>query len=247
MADSGFCRSALSGFWIESSWQQRVRPSPSQPRLHAQLPPNSLPLPEFENLSKLRQHNTAIMNLPSHLKRAASNTMPALMNQDAHPTTATSTYNAAWPSSPPRRSSPAPDTTSPVYPGRPIRPMPKRRIRDRLSAEHAATIDYPPQPASSSPIFGYPYATAEAEMLASQGGGGHYARPRGLRAGSHEPCVDCGHEHGELSSDEEDEDDGEHRHPAMQFSPDSLQMTRRDGDYYGTLPSERQSRTRKRC
>lgn len=48
--------------------------------------------------------------------------------------------------------------------------------------------------------------------------------------------MDCGHEHSELDSEEEEEedDDGDHhRHPAMQFSPDSLQMTRRDGEYYG--------------
>lgn len=130
----------------------------------------------------------------------------------------------AWPTSPPLRPSPVPDTTSPVYPGRPIRPLPKRRIRDRLSAEHAATIDYPPNPPSSSPIFGYPYVQGDGEV-----------QRRGLRAGSHEqaPCADCGHEHSELESEEEDEDEDDDRHPTMQFSPDSLQITRRDGDYYG--------------
>ena len=123
-------------------------------------------------------------------------------------TTATSSYNAtpsAWPSSPPnRRSSPAPDTTSPVYPGRPIRPMPKRRIRDRLSAEHAATIDYPPPPASETPIFGYPY-TEERTVIpyGRETPMGRDRLTRALRAGSHElvgrersePCADCGHEH----------------------------------------------------
>jgi hypothetical protein len=111
--------------------------------------------------------------------------------------------------------------------------MPKRRIRDRLSAEHAATIDFPPQPTSSSPIFGgYPYGAQESDGPTR----------RGLRAGSHEhvPCVDCGHEHSELESEEEilDVDGGsefgdEGRGPAMQFEPGSLQMTRRDGEYYG--------------
>ncbi|KIW04609.1 uncharacterized protein PV09_04357 [Verruconis gallopava] len=136
-----------------------------------------------------------------------------------------------WPASPPLRPSPTPDTTSPVYPGRPIRPMPKRRLRDRLSAEHAASIDFPPEPQSSSPIFQYPYVQEGSDATQVQ------VQRRGLRAGSQEQvhCVDCGHEHSEVDSDA-DEDD-EERLPTMQFSPDSLQITRRDGDYYGSPTS----------
>jgi hypothetical protein len=139
----------------------------------------------------------------------------------------------AWPTSPPLRPSPVPDTSSPIYPGRPIRPMPKRRIRDRLSAEHAATIDYPPAQPSSSPIFGYPYVQGEGGEMPVQ-----VQQRQGLRAGSHEqtPCTTCGHEHSELESEEEEGLDDDHhngRHLTMQFSPDSLQIQRRDGDYYG--------------
>jgi len=58
----------------------------------------------------------------------------------------------------------SPDTVSPsstdlaaeystIYPGRPIRPLPRRRIRARLSVEQAEAIVFPPNPSGSSPLF----------------------------------------------------------------------------------------------
>ena len=53
-------------------------------------------------------------------------------------------------------------TMSPLYPDRPIRPMPKRSIKARLSSEVADTIDYPPAPASSNNMFySYPDSVAQ--------------------------------------------------------------------------------------
>lgn len=112
-----------------------------------------------------------------------------------------------WPSS----SSPIPDTTSPVT-GRAIRPLPKRRLRDRLSSEQSDTIQLPPHPPNSSPIFGYL---------------GEHAEHRPLRAGSGasiEPSCDCGADHDEEFSEEDEEDDRLR----------ALEMTRRDGDFFGT-------------
>jgi hypothetical protein len=43
----------------------------------------------------------------------------------------------------------APDTPSPVYPDRLIRPLPKRPLRSRLSPEAAETILFPPAPPES--------------------------------------------------------------------------------------------------
>ncbi|KAJ5176647.1 uncharacterized protein N7482_002524 [Penicillium canariense] len=40
----------------------------------------------------------------------------------------------------------APDTPSPVYPDRLIRPLPRRTLRSRLSIDAADTIHYPPTP-----------------------------------------------------------------------------------------------------
>ncbi|RAL12683.1 uncharacterized protein BO97DRAFT_424319 [Aspergillus homomorphus CBS 101889] len=42
----------------------------------------------------------------------------------------------------------APDTPSPVYPDRLIRPLPKRTLRSRLSSEAADSIRFPPAPAT---------------------------------------------------------------------------------------------------
>ncbi|KAH8816867.1 hypothetical protein F5884DRAFT_237501 [Xylogone sp. PMI_703] len=49
----------------------------------------------------------------------------------------------------------SPDTSP--YPDRPIRPLPKRRLRERLSPDFAESIKYPPAPKTTTPLFYYPY------------------------------------------------------------------------------------------
>ena len=49
------------------------------------------------------------------------------------------------------------DTTSSIYPDRPIRPLPKRRLRSRLSSEVAESILYPSVKPLSKPLFQFPY------------------------------------------------------------------------------------------
>lgn len=50
--------------------------------------------------------------------------------------------------------------STPIYhserPDRPIRPLPKRRLRERLSPEVAGSIKYPPAPQSTPALFSYP-------------------------------------------------------------------------------------------
>jgi hypothetical protein len=89
----------------------------------------------------------------------------------------------------PLRSSP--DTTSPMYPDRPIRPLPKRSLRDRMSPEQAASVVFPHHPPTTGPVFNFPYSSGER---------GH----RVLRQGEsdHHACH-CGHNHSEVDSDEE--------------------------------------------
>ncbi|KAJ4298615.1 hypothetical protein N0V88_003645 [Collariella sp. IMI 366227] len=53
----------------------------------------------------------------------------------------------------------AADPVSSLFPNRPIRPLPKRRLRERLSPELADSIQYP-LPQSSAPLFQYPYPLA---------------------------------------------------------------------------------------
>lgn len=59
--------------------------------------------------------------------------------------------------SPPSPAGQSPDTTSPIYPDRPIRPLPRRRLRSRLSPEFADSIKYPPTPNVTKPLFYLPY------------------------------------------------------------------------------------------
>ncbi|KAI1475789.1 hypothetical protein F4774DRAFT_395884 [Daldinia eschscholtzii] len=50
---------------------------------------------------------------------------------------------------------------SSLFPDRPIRPLPKRRLRERLSPDVADSIQYPPAPQTTAPLFVYPYNAKE--------------------------------------------------------------------------------------
>ena len=54
----------------------------------------------------------------------------------------------------------SPDAGSP-YAERPIRPLPKRRLRERLSPDVAESIKYPPAPKTITPLFYHPYNLRE--------------------------------------------------------------------------------------
>ncbi|KAF5644274.1 uncharacterized protein FTJAE_2793 [Fusarium tjaetaba] len=49
-----------------------------------------------------------------------------------------------------------PDTVSSQFPDRPIRPLPKRRLREKLSPGTVETIAYPPSTQETTPLFYYP-------------------------------------------------------------------------------------------
>lgn len=53
----------------------------------------------------------------------------------------------------PAAASRSPDTASPIYPDRAIRPLPRSRLKSRLSPEQASTIVYPPAPPPLSPTL----------------------------------------------------------------------------------------------
>ncbi|KAK3310786.1 uncharacterized protein B0T15DRAFT_49926 [Chaetomium strumarium] len=55
----------------------------------------------------------------------------------------------------------ATESMAALFPNRPIRPLPKRRLRERLSPEVADSIQYPPLPQSTAPVFQYPYSLIE--------------------------------------------------------------------------------------
>ncbi|KAI6783054.1 uncharacterized protein J7T54_002216 [Emericellopsis cladophorae] len=55
------------------------------------------------------------------------------------------------------------DTVSDLFPERPIRPLPKRRLREKLSPEVADSIRYPSSTLNSVPLFQYPPFTVREE------------------------------------------------------------------------------------
>jgi hypothetical protein len=58
----------------------------------------------------------------------------------------------------------SPDTVSSLFPDRPIRPLPKRRLRERLSPEVADSIKYPPSlHQAPAPLIHYPPYTVREE------------------------------------------------------------------------------------
>ena len=64
----------------------------------------------------------------------------------------------------------SPDTVSSLFPDRPIRPLPKRRLRERLSPEAADSIKYPPSTLDNVPLFYYPPYTAKEDGPAQSNG-----------------------------------------------------------------------------
>lgn len=95
---------------------------------------------------------------------------------------------------------------SPIFPERAIRPLPKNRLRSKLSPEQVGSIVYPPEPAISSPLFSFPY-TAEQDTAVRQVNGHHHLPE------VHNHCT-CDHSHGPDSEDEEVEFD----HPDYRYA-----------------------------
>ncbi|KAI8632882.1 hypothetical protein F5Y19DRAFT_419332 [Xylariaceae sp. FL1651] len=62
----------------------------------------------------------------------------------------------------------SPESTSSLFPDRPIRPLPKRRLRERLSPGVADSIKYPPAPQTSTPLFVYPYNSREGSSSSAE-------------------------------------------------------------------------------
>lgn len=117
----------------------------------------------------------------------------------------------------------SPDDSSPVYPHRPIRPLPRRRIRSRLSVEEAEAISFPPVSTVASPSFGSPLNAADRAAILP-----HYPNTRlhGEHDDVHSHICDCGEEH-PLDSDEEEQ---------LEREVDSGRQTWRQG--YTTYPRE---------
>ncbi|GAB1741680.1 hypothetical protein NU219Hw_g7094t1 [Hortaea werneckii] len=77
----------------------------------------------------------------------------------------------------------SPDTASPIYPDRAIRPLPRSRLKSRLSPEQASHIVYPPAPPPLSPTLQFSHPTVDDQRHAALGRGvpvgGHYEDSNG--------------------------------------------------------------------
>ncbi|KAF6835927.1 hypothetical protein CPLU01_04030 [Colletotrichum plurivorum] len=80
----------------------------------------------------------------------------------------------------------SPESVSSLFPQRPMRPLPKRRLRERLSPEVADSIQYPPANQNASPLFYYPNIVRDDVPSrtiglngVSRGGIGYESSPRG--------------------------------------------------------------------
>ncbi|PGH16285.1 hypothetical protein AJ79_01824 [Helicocarpus griseus UAMH5409] len=93
----------------------------------------------------------------------------------------------------------APDTPSPVFPDRLIRPLPKRPIRSRLSPEAAESILYPPAPPAQ--VFPGFYAgngdvVNDAKVYVQQNNYGHDQVPEDDHPHPYDDGIDSGDEDG---------------------------------------------------
>ncbi|KAI0453343.1 hypothetical protein F5B21DRAFT_505387 [Xylaria acuta] len=75
----------------------------------------------------------------------------------------------------------SPETPSTLFPDRPIRPLPKRRLRERIPPDVADSIKYPPAPQASTPLFVYPYNSREESSSLSTDLVGAASRDNGLK------------------------------------------------------------------
>lgn len=105
----------------------------------------------------------------------------------------------------------SPDTVSSLYPDRPIRPLPKRRLRERLSPEVADSIQYPPTPQNTTPLFYYPYNTRDDDNDIP----GSHGRERFSDS-------DASQGRRTVGTDSDDDDYGARRNVASRPAPGSL-------------------------
>nr|POF22253.1 hypothetical protein CFP56_36338 [Quercus suber] len=72
---------------------------------------------------------------------------------DTDGSTVSANYSNAYSRSSPIPAARSPDTASPVYPERAIRPLPRSRLKSKLSPQQATSIVYPPEPPPLSPTL----------------------------------------------------------------------------------------------
>ncbi|EME85102.1 uncharacterized protein MYCFIDRAFT_187826 [Pseudocercospora fijiensis CIRAD86] len=124
----------------------------------------------------------------------------------------------------------SPDTASPIFPERAIRPLPKSRLKSKLSPEQVSTLVFPPDPPPISPALSFNIqdtgASAQQPRL-TNGDYHHQQEHRHHHAVHHDHCT-CG-ESGDSGDDEVEFDHPDYRYATAPtpngtaLKPDSLQ------------------------
>ncbi|GAB7359734.1 hypothetical protein MBLNU230_g6908t1 [Neophaeotheca triangularis] len=104
----------------------------------------------------------------------------------------------------------SPDTSSPIYPERAIRPLPKSKLNSKLSPEQRSSIVYPPDPQPMPPPLSF--TVQEPGTLVGRQPNGLAHRYQYEEPVHHHHCT-CDHDHAD-SGDEEVEFD----HPDYRYS-----------------------------
>ncbi|KAK5170663.1 uncharacterized protein LTR77_005253 [Saxophila tyrrhenica] len=114
----------------------------------------------------------------------------------------------------------SPDTASPIYPDRAIRPLPKSKLKSKLSPEQVSHISYPPEPSPDSVAL---YLNGQD----GTNGNGAAARVTNgeVRQGRHQPHhprTEHGHVHNHCTCGEEidsGDEEVEFDHPDYRYAP----------------------------
>ncbi|CAK4032965.1 Hypothetical predicted protein [Lecanosticta acicola] len=107
----------------------------------------------------------------------------------------------------------SPDTASPVFPERAIRPLPKSRLKSKLSPEQASTIIYPPDPPPISPTLSFSAQEngTPVQQRRLTNGDAHHHHHHHHEHTEHSHCT-CG-EDGDSGEDEVEFDHPDYRYP----------------------------------
>ena len=120
----------------------------------------------------------------------------------------------------------SPDTASAIYPERAIRPLPKSRLKAKLSPEQASHIAYPPEPPPISPtlmLAGQEGANGVGSSARMTNGDGVHGRHQ-----PHHPRTQHGHAHNHCTCGEDidsGDEEVEFDHPDYRYAPPAVNGT----------------------
>lgn len=115
---------------------------------------------------------------------------------------------------PRRESTPrSPDTVSPLFADRPIRPLPRHGLRAKLSPEQAKSIVYPPRPRSPAELANVSYGPSDLNERGAPAWMDGSPSVCTCGAGGHGAAAESGDEHHFVAESEDDDEAYELKYP----------------------------------